>query len=460
MMRLCIVGGGAAGLCAALGALREARRQGIPLSVTLCEADEKLGRSILRTGNGRCNYGNLDPDPGLYHSSDFVAVVFRSFLAHSDGLLGELEPLPLLTDSNRVCEVESVCDGDPLNSLGPAMSHALRKFFTNLGLWDRLESGGRLYPLANKAQVVRAVLLEALGEFDYTQRCNSEVVALRPPSSPAKPWTLTLADGELLRADSVILSCGGTISDALVPPAVDYEEPRPVLGPVACKGKRLRSLDGIRVRCEVTLERKGVPLHQEKGEVQFRRYGLSGICIFNLSRFAEPQDYLVLDLAPHLDQADLEHWLQERYHALCDGGLSEEAAAGNRVVTYDALLRGMLLEDVAGALLETLRLKREEPVDPVQLPLVAKRLKSFGFEVVGIGDEALCQVHRGGCAVESFDPETLACINAPGLYGAGEALDVDAPCGGYNLHWAWISGFLAGANAVVRGVKEAGCNDA
>ncbi len=108
MMRLCIVGGGAAGLCAALGALREARRQGIPLSVTLCEADEKLGRSILRTGNGRCNYGNLDPDPGLYHSSDFVAVVFRSFLAHSDGLLGELEPLPLLTDSNRVCEVESV----------------------------------------------------------------------------------------------------------------------------------------------------------------------------------------------------------------------------------------------------------------------------------------------------------------------------------------------------------------
>ena len=82
--------------------------------------------------------------------------------------------------------------------------------------------------------------------------------------------------------------------------------------------------------------------------------------------------------------------------------------------------------------------------------LLARTLKAFPLVVKGLGDERLCQVHRGGVAVEAVRPETMEVAGQPGLYVCGEALDVDAPCGGYNLHWAWVSGIVAGEAASAR----------
>ena len=84
------------------------------------------------------------------------------------------------------------------------------------------------------------------------------------------------------------------------------------------------------------------------------------------------------------------------------------------------------------------------------MPALAAALKAFPLEVRGIGDERQCQVRRGGADVAAFDPRTLEARAVPGLHVVGEALDVDAPCGGYNLHWAWASGILAGRAAAAR----------
>lgn len=111
---------------------------------------------------------------------------------------------------------------------------------------------------------------------------------------------------------------------------------------------------------------------------------------------------------------------------------------------------GMLLPAVARAALKQAGLRPEAPFDPDDASGLARALKAFPLEVRGVGDARQCQVTRGGFAVEAFDPATMEARACPGLHVVGEALDVDAPCGGYNLHWAWASGLLAGAAAAKR----------
>ena len=171
----------------------------------------------------------------------------------------------------------------------------------------------------------------------------------------------------------------------------------------------------------------------------FRKYGLSGICIFNLSRIAQPGDEVAIDF---FDLGNPE-WATDQLRIRA----RHAAELLGRTPTYADVLRGSVLPRISDALLKSAGIKPTDELacdDEEKLSELGVLMTFFSFEIAGIGDVDLCQVRRGGLAVEGFDAHTMEASAAPGLYAVGEALDVDGPCGGYNLHWAWSTGLLAG----------------
>lgn len=408
---LAIIGGGAAGLAASVAAARAARRVGLSLRVVVFEADERVGRSILATGNGRCNFTNARIEAGLYRNASFVAEALEDLELQARG-----QGLPAASFAN-----------------------AVQAFFAGLGLVWREEGEGRMYPHANKASSVLDVLRGAAFSLGVEERCACPIARVEGPREGGSRFILHAEDGEFVRVDAVVLACGGGMAGGLLP-LLRYERPRAVLGPLATDARLARQLDNIRVRCVAHLLRGGEELACERGEVLFRRYGLSGIAVFNLSRFARKGDVVRLDLLPSLEDAELGAWARARYKTL--------ASLAGGSLTCGAYLRGLFLPQVARVVLKHAGFDEDAPCAKADAPAVISAFKRIDFSVEGIGDERQCQVRRGGFSVSGFDPRSMQAREAPGLHVAGEALDVDAPCGGYNLHWAWASGMLAGWNAV------------
>ena len=276
---------GAAGLAAAVAAADALRARGVRVGadagadgvdVAVCEADERVGRSILATGNGRCNFSNAQVDAAAYRNAAFVGAALDE-LRRAGGLRGG--------------------DGaDPVHA-----------FFADLGLVWREEGEGRLYPLANKATSVLEVLRAAASDAGVREECGREAVRLDAPARKGDRFHVRFADGAVLHAEAVIVAAGGYAARALVPEGLAWEEPRAVLGPLRTDARLVKALNNIRVRCAASLVgRDGAEKACERGEVLFRDYGVSGIAVFNLSRFAEPGDTLRIDLLPQHGEAPLE----------------------------------------------------------------------------------------------------------------------------------------------------------
>ena len=438
--RIAIIGGGAAGLAAAVVAARELGERGLheAAGVVVFEADERVGRSILATGNGRCNFSNSSVDASLYRNPEFVADSLRAL---ADDGAARLKARGLACDPGE----------DPV-----------LRFFEDLGLAWREEGEGRLYPATGKASTVVDVLRAAAADAGALEACGRRVVAVEPPDEEGGLFHLRFADGSIEHAAAVIVTvggkhalggsdrsgCGSSAAASLLPERYAAEPTRPVLGPLRVREEAPRRLDNIRVRARVRLADDapfGMTKAEERGEVLFRSYGVSGICIFNLSRFAEPGDALLIDFLPQVERTRLRRYLVERARRLAT---PKGFGGGTRApITYEALLRGLLLPQIGNAVLEEAGLDPHALLDADDLPALERALSEFPLTVEGIGDERQCQVLRGGFAVEAFDPHTMESRLDAGLFAAGEALDVDAPCGGYNLHWAWASGLIAGAAA-------------
>lgn len=417
---LAIIGGGAAGLVAGIVAGERARARGAALDIVIYERDDRVGRSILVTGNGRCNFSNAEILSSKYYNAEFVG--------------------------DALAAVDSWCE----RSEGDSVT----EFLESCGLVWRQESEGRRYPLANKASVVVDVLRAAAADVGVREECESDVACIDPPRAPGKPFTLRLADGVFRRADSVIVACGGKAVSSLEMAGVPRLRTRPVLGPLKVAADDIpftRELDNIRVKCIVSLERRegdhAKCLMTERGELMFRKYGVSGICVFDMSRFAWPGDVLRIDFLQAGDRARAVDFLARRRTRL------ERRFGVN--ISYDDMLRGLVLPRVAEAVLKNAGISPDAPFQPECVDALADLLQAYPLEVAGMANIENCQVRRGGFSVEAFDPLSMAALDVPGLYAAGEALDVDGPCGGYNLHWAWASGMIAGraaADSLVEGV--------
>ncbi len=376
---IAVIGGGASGLAAAIAAADNGAR------VDLIEERDRVGKSILVTGDGRCNVANSGTAPACYRNPDFVARAFQQV--------------------------------SPEDSLG---------WLQNCGLMMREEAQGRLYPYTGKATTVVDVLRAAAAERQVHEACHRYVRHVDSDSEGAA--ALTLPAGTK-RFDAAIIAVGGVLPPEFLPQDVDCHEPMPVLGPLACSNRELRALDKLRAKVALTCNDV-----REEGEVTFRRDGVSGIVAFDMSRIAQPGDTVFVDFLPEYSESQVIELLRNRMDAYAPAH-------------WEDLLRGMLLPRIAEAVLKRAGLNARGGIDSIEFPRLAVALDTYPLQVDGIADIKRCQVHRGGVSVDGVDPATMQVSGHPSLFACGEALDVDAPCGGYNLHWAWTSGLIAGTAA-------------
>ena len=391
--RIAVVGGGAAGLAAAVEAARRGAR------VTLLERLDRVGKKLLLTGNGRCNLGNLGAEPALYQG-----------------------------DSGLLDAVFSAC-GDT------------RDFFASLGLLCRPDEVGRLYPASNAASAVLDALRLECARLGVETLCGFRVTALR---QEAGGFLLTAEDGQQLRAERIILAFGGKAApklgtdgsafSLLAPFGIRPTRLIPALSPLRCAAPELRALKGLRAAARVRAFRAGRFLGESRGEVQFGDGALSGICVFDLAAL-EP-DELRLDLLPELTEAEA----GDRVRA----ALRLRAAA-----PLEDGLTGLFHKRLGQALLKKASsLPLTAPCSALgaaEAERLIRLAKALPFPVSG-GDWEKAQVTRGGVAAEELTA-ALELKKLPGVWLCGEAVDVSGPCGGYNLHWAWASGRLAAAAA-------------
>jgi predicted Rossmann fold flavoprotein len=399
-MEILILGGGAAGLMAAICA--KERNPGA--KVTILEAGERVGKKLLSTGNGRCNLTNVGAAPISY--------------APAKGL-------------------------DALIRMPPAR---VMEKFEGMGLVLRTEAEGRVYPASDAASSVLDTLrltAEHLGAGEVTDFC-----AVRARAERGR-FILEDAGGRRASGDRLILAAGGRAAskrtgyDLARDLGHSVTPLRPGLLPVKTDGAGIKGLNGVRVKCAATLLAGERAVLREEGEVLFKDFGLSGVAVFQLSRQLARQGSgceVELDLLPHLSEREAGEFLRARAARLAWRGT-------------DAFFLGMFHKNVARNLLEAAGVG-PGPVGAVaaeRMDRLARIVKRWRHKVVGTPGFESAQVTVGGVPMDEVEARTLSSRVCPGLYFAGEILDVDGPCGGYNLNWAWASGAAAGESAAKEG---------
>lgn len=394
-MEIVVIGGGAAGMAAAIEAA------GHGAKVMLLERMDRVGKKLLATGNGRCNLMNVGEAcyPG---GSTFAQSV--------------------------------------LDKCGVAEQTA---FWQELGVRLRVEDGGRVYPASGQASTVLDALRLAMDNLGVEIVTGAAVKDIRPGK---RGFTVT-ADTGTWRGDGVILTGGGCAQPKLGSDGSLWSiaerlghtlvQPRPALTQIMTDTLPIKGLSGIRVKAEVAVVKAGRVLHEESGEVLFADYGISGVCVMQCARFAEQGSVMRLNLLRGMGFEDASQAEAEL--------LRRKAAWGSQPM--EKLLTGLCVPRLAGSLCMEAGIRfRDRLVGSLkdsEAAALSQVLGAFDLPVKGVKGFDSAQVTAGGLDVREFDPATMASRLVPGLYAAGEMLDVDGTCGGFNLMFAFGSGLLA-----------------
>ncbi len=404
-MKIAIIGGGASGLAAAIEASLKAREKKVKAEITVFEAKDRVGKKLLATGNGRCNMLNLNENIRYFGDGDFASKVLSKY-----GVQSNLE------------------------------------FFSEMGLFTRSDEEGRVYPLSNQASGV----LDAL-RFECERLGVKFVTDCEIKSITKKNDSFVLNSIE--NFEKVILACG---SSAQVKNFCGYELLESLghtvtkLAPSLTKltvtdSQKLRVLKGLRHRCDISLYIDEKLISTEKGELLFADYGLSGIAIMQLSSYVarhfmynKSLPTVKIDLVPDYNEEFLAKALFSIIKRNPDG------AAGN-------LLLGFMPKKVGEAVMKDCSIKKDSPMESLKekdIYSLSKKVKAWEFQINGTKDFSDAQVVSGGADCREFYSDTLMSKKHKGLYCCGELLNVDGPCGGYNLQWAWSSGRLCGESVI------------
>ena len=403
MRHVAVIGGGAAGMMAAITAAREG------VKVTILEHKDRIGKKILSTGNGRCNFTNTYQTPACYRSDnrDFAWNIIQKF------------------------NVEKTIS-----------------FFKELGIYPK-DRNGYLYPYSDQAAAILEVLQIEIAKLNICVMTEINVLDIQPVKRGIRVTT----DKKTITVDSVILACGSKAAPVTGSDGSGYQLAKllghrivpvlPALVQLRCAEKFYKSISGVRVQGTVEIYADDISLASDTGEIQLTNYGISGIPVFQVSRYVAKAIYqkqsvtAVLNFMPDMNKDEFLSFLQERI-TLCPHKTLDEFFTGifpkklcELWIRLSRLPKEMRVFDLSGEQLE-------------KLVLLIQHLRTHITETNAFEQAQIC---CGGVDTTEINPDTLESNYVPGIYFAGELLDVDGICGGYNLQWAWSSGYVAGKEA-------------
>lgn len=362
-----IIGGGASGMMCAL----RLKQKNPDLSVIIIEKNERVGKKLLKTGNGRCNLSNIHMKASYYNNPGFLRKCFAKY---------------------------SVSD--------------ITSYFSTLGLLIRNDGSGRLYPHSETATSVLEIMRRGLYEGGIVIECGLNVISML---KKGEHFFIDAGNKHFI-ADYVVLACGSLAQagtngyDLAQSLGHSITALLPGLVPLITKNN-YHSLNGLRMKCGASIVHDGSVIHKESGEILFKNDGISGILALNLSRHVKRGSKVILDLTQGAETDTLQY-ISKR---------SPEAA-------------------LAGILPKMLALEVCRGLKDSSQTLYA--LKNFVVDITDRYDFKYAQITLGGVHTEEINDD-FSSRKTRNLYIIGEMLNIDGPCGGYNLHFAWISALIA-----------------
>lgn len=401
MYDIAVIGAGASGIVAAISAKKTNNK----LSVVLIEALPKIGKKILATGNGRCNLTNLTANAKSYNTKAVSNVM-------------------------EFCPPEKIIE-----------------FFSSIGLECVSDSESRVYPMSNTASGVLDCLRFEAEHLGIDVMTDTKVTSVRKNNS-----FFVINDG--IECRKVIIATGGKATPSQGSDGSGYPiiksfghtvtQLYPGLVQLTVR-ENLKFLKGVRVKAAVSLKDKnGKILDKSEGEVLFADYGLSGIAIMDVSRSVkENKCSCSLDILPEMKKEAAIEFIVK-------------AKKRNPSLSLEDALCGILPKKVGYLIIKNSGFRQDITLIDLKngdINKFAENMKNCCFTVTGTRGFESAQITVGGASFKEFDVETLESRIVDGLYCTGEILDADAPCGGYNLQWAWASGIAAGAAAALSLIK-------
>lgn len=402
MNKVVIIGGGASGLVAAIYA-------SLNNEVIIVEKNDTCGKKLLASGNGRCNYFNEDFSIAHYHSQN------KELLA------------------SIICSEEK---NEVLN------------FFESIGIIPNIKNG-YYYPNTDHADSILSSLVLEAKKRNVNFKTNTEVLDIIRLNDGFK----LITNNNDIYCDKVVISCGTSAGiknrsniESLIKDfnhtVIKY---LPALVQLKAQGKFLKLWAGIRIDANIKLYEDENFIKEERGQLQLVDYGISGICVFNLSSYAAKslnnnhQVFTIIDFLPDVAVKSIDDfikWIDDRNKKLF-----------NR--TIEELFIGIVNKKLLKVLLTIANLDSDDywqELNNLQKIELAKSLKAFKLEIIDNNSIDRAQVCSGGIKLDEVDLQTFESKKVKNLYFTGEVLDVDGDCGGYNLAFAWISGKRCGKN--------------
>ena len=402
-----VVGGGAAGMIAAISARR------LGADVTILEKNPRVGKKILATGNGRCNFTNINADVTYYHGNNpkFTYSALSNFT---------------VDDTIR--------------------------FFEKLGIAHKIEDFGKAFPMSDQASSVLDVLLYELNDLGVNIVCDANVKDIRKNGK----FLIELEDGKVYKGDRVIITTGGKAMPSSGSDGSGYDlaarlghtiiDIFPALVQLKLEGSFFKRLDGVKFvgTAEIIHNNKSVAM--DRGDILFTNYGVSGPPILQISRKAgellkEGQEaYLKITIMDMMPKDELRTLLKKRWQISSSKPLdfSLVGLINKRLIPVVLMEAG--LNDAERPVASLSAKEQERIID---------FLTDWRFKIRGTRSWPSAQVTAGGVDTREINQDTMESKLVKGLFFAGEIIDIDGQCGGFNLQWAWSSGFIAGQNAAL-----------
>lgn len=409
-----IIGGGAAGMMAAI------TLAGYGIDTSIIEHTARIGTKLLQTGNGKCNFTNLNMDASMYQNADteWVMKVIRKF------------------------DVEAVL-----------------KFFKDIGVYYK-EKNGYVYPLSMTAASLQNALKLELENRKVRVHTDTAVKSIVKLNKPSYTGFCIECEGIDYIADTVIIATGSKASPKTGSDGSGYElakqlgvkiiKPLPALVQLIGEDKNIcRIAAGVRGYGRIELYVDGKKLSEDIGEIQYTDYGISGIPVFQVSRYAvraldqKKNVQAFIDMLPDIGKEEIDYIVTQR---IINEGFK----------TVEQFFEGMLNKKLVAMVCRSCNVDagvKTASLDSKVLSGLLWNMKHFNIHITGSKGFENGQICQGGVALNEVSSDDMQSLNVGGLFFAGEILDVDGRCGGYNLQWAWSSGWLA-ADGVRRYIER------